>query len=53
MDGKMGTYSSEAKDNLITYGKDQEAHHKTRTFREEIMDLLGEHEVDFDVKYLD
>lgn len=47
------TYSIDAKDNLIEYVKNQEEHHKTMTFREELIALLKEHEVDFDEKYLD
>lgn len=47
------TYSIEAKDNLINYVKNQEEHHKTKTFREELSDLLCEHGVEFDEKYLD
>ena len=47
------TYSLEAKDNLIDYVKNQEAHHKSRTFKEEIMDLLEEHKIDFEEKYLE
>ena len=47
------TYSLEAKDNLIDYVKNQEAHHKSRTFKEEIMGLLEEHKIDFEEKYLE
>jgi REP element-mobilizing transposase RayT len=47
------TYSIEAKDNLIEYVKNQEEHHKTKTFREELVELLKEHGVEFDEKYLE
>ena len=47
------TYSIEAKDNLIEYVKNQEAHHQTKTFREELVELLKEHGVEFDEKYLE
>ena len=47
------TYSIDAKDNLIEYAKNQEEHHKTKTFREELIELLQEHQIEFDEKYLD
>ncbi len=47
------TYAFEAKDNLIEYVKNQEAHHKTKTFREELIELLQENGVEFDEKYLE
>lgn len=47
------TYSFSAKNELIEYVKNQEEHHQTKTFREELMELLAEHEVEFDEKYLD
>lgn len=47
------TYSPEAKHNLIRYVKNQEAHHRARTYKEELIDLLVENEVDFDRRYLD
>ena len=43
------TYSIEAKDNLIEYVKNQEEHHKTKSFREE---LIQQHQIEFDEKYL-
>jgi len=52
-DGYAGfTYSFNAKDKLIEYVKNQEEHHKTRSFREELIELLNEHGKDFDEKYL-
>ena len=47
------TYSFNAKDDLIEYVKNQEVHHKTITFREELMALLEEHGVEFDEKHLE
>ncbi|WP_435356822.1 IS200/IS605 family transposase [Emticicia sp. SJ17W-69] len=47
------TYSIEAKDNLIEYVKNQEEHHKNKTFKEELIILLNEHGIEFDEKYLD
>jgi len=47
------TYSIQAKDNLIEYVKNQEEHHKTKTFREELIELLQEHQIEFDEKFLD
>jgi putative transposase len=42
-----------AKDNLIEYVKNKENHHKTKSFREELIELLLEHGISFDEKYLD
>jgi REP element-mobilizing transposase RayT len=46
------TYSIHAKSNLINYVKNQEAHHKKKTFIDEYKELLKEHEIEFDEKYL-
>ena len=46
------TYSFKDKDKLIEYVKNQEAHHKKKTFTEEYIELLNEHEIEFDEKYL-
>jgi REP element-mobilizing transposase RayT len=46
------TYSIKEKDQLIEYVKNQEEHHKTITFRDEYVDLLKQHDIDFDEKYL-
>ena len=46
------TYSIEAKENLINYVKNQEEHHKTKTFVEELKELLIEHKIEFDEKHL-
>jgi len=46
------TYAFEAKDHLIEYVKNQEEHHKSVTFLDELKILLLEHGVEFDEKYL-
>jgi putative transposase len=47
------TYSISAKYNLIEYVKNQEAHHSTKTYRDELIELLIEHDIEYDEKYLD
>jgi putative transposase len=47
------TYSQEAKHNLIEYVKNQEQHHANKTYREELIELLNEHGIEYDEKYLD
>jgi putative transposase len=47
------TYEYKSKENLIEYVKNQEEHHQTKTFLEELKELLKEHQVEFDEKYLD
>lgn len=46
------TYSIEAKENLILYIKNQEEHHRRKTFLEEYKELLLAHKIEFDEKYL-
>jgi len=46
------TYSIDRREILINYVKNQEQHHKTKTFRDEYMDLLKEHGVQYEEKYL-
>jgi len=46
------TYSIKDKDNLIEYVKNQKEHHKRKTFREEYNELLIEHGIEFDEKFL-
>lgn len=46
------TYSIEAKDNLIEYVKNQEEHHRIKTFNEEYFELLIEHGIKYDEEYL-
>lgn len=47
------TYSITARKNLIAYVKNQEEHHKAWSYREELMALLKEHEVEWDERYLE
>ena len=47
------TYSWKEKDTLIEYVKNQEEHHKVKTYREELIELLREHGIEFDEKYLE
>lgn len=46
------TYSIKEKNRLIEYVKNQKEHHAIKTFREEFIELLNEHEIEFDEKYL-
>lgn len=46
------TYTVKEKDRLIEYVKNQEEHHKIKTFKDEYKELLKEHEIEFDEKYL-
>lgn len=46
------TYSKDSQQNLINYIKNQEEHHRHKTFREELIEILKEHGVPFDEKYL-
>ncbi|HBX49969.1 MAG: transposase [Bacteroidetes bacterium RIFOXYA12_FULL_35_11] len=46
------TYSIKEKDRLINYVKNQETHHKSKILRDEMIDLLNEHGIEFDEKYL-
>lgn len=46
------TYHISSKNNLIRYVENQRSHHKIVTFKQELIDLLNEHSVDYDEKYL-
>lgn len=46
------TYNIKQKHRLIEYVKNQEEHHKKRTYREEYKALLIENGIEFDEKYL-
>ena len=46
------TYSIKEKDRLIEYVKNQQEHHRIKTFKEELIGLLREHGVEFDEQYL-
>ena len=45
------TYSFREKDRLIEYVKNQEEHHKKKSYQEELIELLKEHGIDFEEKY--
>ncbi len=47
------TYSYHDRERLIEYIKDQEIHHRKISFREELIELLREHGIEFDKKYLE
>jgi REP element-mobilizing transposase RayT len=46
------TYSIKEKGVLVNYIKTQKEHHRVKTFREEFIELLKEHEIEFDERYL-
>jgi putative transposase len=46
------TYSIKEKDRLIEYVKNQEDHHKIMSYKEEFIELLKEHGIEFDEKFL-
>lgn len=46
------SYSKNDVPNVINYIKNQEAHHKTKTFTDEYLQLLKDFEIDFDNRYI-
>ncbi|MHA7111314.1 IS200/IS605 family transposase [Sunxiuqinia elliptica] len=46
------TYSIKQKEVLINYIKNQQEHHRVKPFREEFIELLTKHGIDFDERYL-
>ncbi|MGM0745406.1 IS200/IS605 family transposase [Rhodohalobacter sp.] len=46
------TYTIKEKEGLIRYVQNQEEHHKKMTFKEELVVLLKEHNVEFNGRYL-
>ena len=46
------TYSIEAKDQLVKYVMNQEEHHKLKSYKQELIELLLEHEIEWEEKYL-
>ena len=46
------TYSFDAKDDLIEYVKNQESHHESKLFIDELKELLAEHKIEYNEKYL-
>ncbi len=47
------TYSNSALNNLIEYVKNQEAHHKKLTSKDELKKALEEHNISYDERYLE
>ena len=51
-DGYGGfTYHIDAKNSLIECVKNQEDHHRVKTYEDEYRELLNEHKIEFDEKY--
>jgi len=46
------SYSKSQTDQVVTYILNQEEHHKSKTFKEEYLDMLRKVEIDFDTRYL-
>jgi REP element-mobilizing transposase RayT len=46
------SYSESQLDKVADYIRNQEKHHKTRTFSQEYIDFLKKFNVDYDVKYV-
>ena len=46
------SFSRSQRSNVIAYIKNQEMHHKKRTFREEYLEMLSKSDVNFDMKYI-
>lgn len=46
------TYHTNQKETLVNYVKNQREHHHKKTFKEEYIELLREHGIEFDEKYL-
>jgi REP element-mobilizing transposase RayT len=46
------TYHISSKNSLINYVKNQAEHHKTISFKDELIELLNEHDINFKEEYL-
>ncbi|WKZ60125.1 MAG: hypothetical protein QY309_01300 [Cyclobacteriaceae bacterium] len=46
------TCSVRSRDRIINYIKNQKEHHKKKSFIDEYKNLLTEHEIEFDERYL-
>lgn len=46
------TYHITQKETLVNYVKNQREHHHKKSYREEFIELLNEHGIEFDEKYL-
>jgi len=47
------TVSASARDAVKNYILNQEKHHRTKSFREELIEMLEKADVEFDPRYLD
>ena len=47
------TVSATAREGVHLYIANQEVHHGTRTFREELVEMLEKAEIEYDARYLD
>ncbi len=46
------TYHINQKEILMNYVKNQRQHHRVKTFKEELIELLNEHGIEYDERYL-
>ena len=46
------SYSDSQLDLIVNYIRNQEAHHKKKTFKEEYIEILEKFKIEYDVKYL-
>ncbi len=46
------TYSDDSKEYLIEYIKNQEEHHRHKSFKEELIEMLEKNNIEYDMKYL-
>lgn len=46
------TYTTKEKDKLTDYVKNQESHHRSFSFKEEYIDLLNDHQIDFEEAHI-
>lgn len=47
------TYAWQDKDRLIEYVKNQQEHHRKKSFKKEMIEILDEYGIDHDPKYID
>jgi putative transposase len=46
------TVSESSKEKIINYIKNQKEHHRKRTFKDEYLDFLNKHNIEYDEKYI-
>ena len=46
------TYNHSSRKNLVNYVKNQFSHHENKTFQDEYISILKQHEIEFELKYL-